>query len=68
MPVQVPGLAVSVSPSAASPSTLGGSVLTGGAAAIGAAVGAEASVVEPPALVAVTSTTTAWPTSPGTGE
>ena len=68
MPVQVPGLAVSVSPSAASPSTLGGTVLTGGAAAIGAAVGAEASVEAPPAFVAMTSTTIAWPTSAGTGE
>ena len=47
---------------------VGGTVLTGGAAAIGPAVGAEASVVEPPAFVAVTSTTIAWPTSAPVGE
>ena len=47
---------------------LGGTVLTGGAAAIGPAVGAEVSVDEPPGFVAVTSTTSTWPTSAPVGE
>ena len=66
MPVQVPGSAVSVPPSAGVPVTLGGTVLTGGSAVTGS-VGAEASSTEPPALVAVTTTTIAWPASAPVG-
>ena len=68
MPDQVPWPAVSVSPSAGMPAMVGAIVLSGGLATIGVAVGAEASVDEPPGFVAVTSTTSAWPTSAGTGE
>jgi hypothetical protein len=62
VPVHVPGSAVSVPPSRASPETLGTAVLAGGAAAT-RAVAPEAAVSEPPSLRAVTATTIAWPTS-----
>ena len=67
MPVQVPGSAVSVPPSAGVPLMLGGVALAGGAALTGA-VGADAWLVEPPGFVAVTTTTIAWPASAGPGE
>ena len=64
MPFQVPGSAVSVSPSSGVPETAGAAVLAGGSASA-AAVGAEPLCALPPALVAVTTTRTTWSMSPG---
>ena len=62
-PLHVPGSAVSVPPSMPVPlGAAGWVVLTGGAGSV-AAVGAETAVSSPAALVAVTSTRIAWPTS-----
>src|SRR5581483_8175093 len=61
-PVHVPGLAVSVCPSSGVPVTKGGFVLLGAAGAA-TAVGAEAAVPVPSALVASTTTRTVLPTS-----
>ena len=63
VPVQAPVDAVSVCPSVAVPEIVGGAVFAGGAAAATWAVCADSAVLEPAALVAVTSTRTVVPTS-----
>jgi hypothetical protein len=62
VPVHSPLLAVRVPPSRVSPETAGGAVFAGGSACT-AALAPEVAVAEPPPFRAVTSTTTAWPTS-----
>jgi hypothetical protein len=62
VPLQVPGVAVSVSPSRATPETSGRSVVCGGAGAT-ASVRAEDAFADPPRFVAVTMTRTVWSTS-----
>ena len=61
MPVQVPGSAVSVSPTSWSPEMVGATVLAGGAGTT--ALGALVELSLPAAFVAVTTTTTVWPRS-----
>src|SRR5690242_20664090 len=61
-PVQPPSVPVSVWPSAAMPETNGGSLLTGGAWAIGPTA-TESALAEPAAFDAVTCTTSLWPAS-----
>src|SRR5262249_20107351 len=62
VPVQVPAVAVSSLPASGVPSIVGAAVDAGGAAATGC-VGGEATLAEPAAFVAVTSTWTRAPTS-----
>ena len=64
VPVHVPRCAVSVRPSSATPSTVGGSMLDGATGAT-ASVPAESRVALPTSFVAVTRTRTTWPTSSG---
>jgi hypothetical protein len=61
VPVQVPGPAVSVSPTSSSPLIAGGARLAGGAGRT--ALGALVEVSVPTPLVAVTTTTTVCPRS-----
>ena len=61
VPVQVPGSAVSVSPTCSSPEIVGATVLAGGAGTT--ALGALVEVSLPASFVAVTTTTTVWPWS-----
>ena len=65
MPVQWPASAPSGWPAVAGPGSVGGAVLTGGAATT--AIGAETLDVAPAALVAVTTTRTVPPTSAAVG-
>ena len=66
VPLQVPVSAVSVSPSSTSPVIAGRVVSCGAAGTIsGAADGGRG--LEPPSLLAVTTTVIMWPTSSGPG-
>ena len=62
VPVHAPGSAVSVWPSTGVPAAAGVPEVAGGSTAT-LAPGAEVAASSPAALVAVTSTTIAWPTS-----
>ena len=64
VPDQVPVSAVSVWPSTTGPVMAGTTVSCGGAAST-AGVAAEGSLDWPPSLMAVTTTTMAWPMSSG---
>ena len=61
VPVQVPGSAVSTSPTSSVPEMVGATVLAGGAGR--RALGALVAVSVPAAFVPVTTTTTVWPWS-----
>src|SRR3954465_11283050 len=64
VPLHEPGEAVSVWLSCAVPETTGSEVLAGGVGGATVAVGGESTVTDPAALVAVTRTSSALPTSP----
>jgi hypothetical protein len=65
VPVQVPGVAVSVSPCFGVPEMVGSVTGEGVAALTVPPVSADVATVEPPALVAVTARRTRLPTSAG---
>ena len=65
--VQEPWTSVSVWPCLAVPVIVGGLVLDGGSGSTTAVASELAALPAPPALLAVSSTLSLWPTSPSTG-